>query len=75
MEDDELQQKTLLRPREAAAHFDVPLRTIYVWYQMGKIEGINMNGAGRSGYSARLSGTCWSPGNGRKGKPERIFLP
>jgi excisionase family DNA binding protein len=44
MKDDELQQRTLLKPSEAAACFDVPLRTIYVWYQMGKIEGIKVNG-------------------------------
>jgi excisionase family DNA binding protein len=44
MENDELQQRTLLRPKEAAARFDVPLRTIYTWYQLGKVQGINMNG-------------------------------
>jgi excisionase family DNA binding protein len=44
MEDDVLQRKTLLKPREVAARLDVPLSTIYVWYQLGKIEGVSVNG-------------------------------
>jgi hypothetical protein len=40
----ELRTQTLMRPSEAAAHFDVPLRTIYFWYRVGKIDGINVNG-------------------------------
>ena len=38
------QPKTLLKPTEAAVHFNVPLATIYIWYQLGKIDGINVNG-------------------------------
>ena len=37
-------QKTLLKPREASAHFDIPLSTIYFWYRMGNIDGIKVNG-------------------------------
>jgi hypothetical protein len=44
MKPDKLQGKTLLRPGEAAVRFNVPLATIYVWYQLGKIDGINVNG-------------------------------
>ena len=44
MKDKELQQKTLLRPKEASERFSVPLSTIYLWFQLGKIDGVNVNG-------------------------------
>lgn len=43
-ESENIRKKTLLTPNQAAAYFKVPLRTIYVWYQLGKIDGINVNG-------------------------------
>ena len=42
--DSELPVRTLLRPSEASARFNIPLQTIYFWYRMGNIEGINVNG-------------------------------
>jgi hypothetical protein len=36
--------KTLLKPSEASAHFNIPLSTIYFWYQVGNIDGINVSG-------------------------------
>ena len=44
MEDDELPQRTLLKASEVAARLDMPLSTIYVWYHLGKIEGVSVNG-------------------------------
>jgi hypothetical protein len=44
MEGSECGQKTLLKPSEAAARFQVPVGTIYTWYALGKIDGINLNG-------------------------------
>ncbi len=37
-------QKTLLKPSEASAYFNIPLSTIYYWYQIGNIDGIKVNG-------------------------------
>ena len=36
--------KTFLKPSEASAHFNIPLPTIYFWYQMGNIDGVNVSG-------------------------------
>ncbi len=36
--------KTLIKATEAADRFNVPLSTIYTWHQMGKIEGVKLNG-------------------------------
>ena len=44
MEDNQRNLKTLLRPREVSAYFAVPLTTVYTWYQLAKIDGINVNG-------------------------------
>ncbi len=40
----ELPTRSLLRPSEASVRFNVPLSTIYFWYRMGNIVGINVNG-------------------------------
>lgn len=37
-------RKTLLKPSEASAHFNIPLPTIYFWYRMGNIDGVKVNG-------------------------------
>jgi hypothetical protein len=39
----ELPARTLLRPSEASARFNIPLSTIYLWYQMGNIDGVKVN--------------------------------
>ncbi len=44
MEGDRSHRKTLLKPAEAAARLGVPLRTVYIWCELGVIEGINING-------------------------------
>ena len=44
MEDDNGHHKTLIKAADAANRFNVPLSTIYTWHQMGKIEGIKLNG-------------------------------
>ena len=37
-------KRTLLKPDEASARFNVSLRTIYFWYRIGNIKGTNVNG-------------------------------
>ena len=37
-------QKTLLTPREASQRLSVSVATVYWWYAMGKIDGINISG-------------------------------
>jgi len=37
-------QKTLLTPREASQRLSVSVATIYWWYAMGKIDGVNISG-------------------------------
>ena len=44
METNDSQYGTFLTPREASVRFRVPIRTIYTGYQLGKIDGINVNG-------------------------------
>lgn len=44
MEDRYTHDKTLIKATEAADRFNVPLSTIYTWHQMGKIEGVKLNG-------------------------------
>ncbi len=44
MEEDKPDNKTLIKPAEAAARFHVPVGTIYTWHQLGKIDGIKLNG-------------------------------
>jgi excisionase family DNA binding protein len=39
-----MMQKTLLTPIEASQWLSVSVRTIYWWYAMGKIDGINITG-------------------------------
>jgi predicted site-specific integrase-resolvase len=36
--------KTLLTAREVSRRFGIPIRTVYTWYQLGKITGINVTG-------------------------------
>lgn len=36
-------EKTLIKPSEASAGFNIPLPTIYFWYRMGSIKGIKVN--------------------------------
>jgi excisionase family DNA binding protein len=40
----EVTQKSLLTPREASKKLSVSVATIYWWYAMGKIEGVNISG-------------------------------
>jgi len=40
----ELPVRSLLKPSEVAARLNIPLSTIYFWYRMGNISGINVNG-------------------------------
>ena len=44
MEYSKTYDKTLIKATEAADRFNVPLSTIYTWHQMGKIEGVKLNG-------------------------------
>ncbi len=37
-------EKSLLPVREVSQRFCIPVRTIYTWYQLGKIMGVNLNG-------------------------------
>jgi hypothetical protein len=55
MEDDTSHMKTLLKPAEAAALLGVPLRTVYLWCELGLIEGININGKSLRIFSRSLS--------------------
>ncbi len=55
MEDDDSHIKTLLKPASAAALLGVPLRTIYLWCELGLIEGININGKSLRIFSQSLS--------------------
>ena len=50
----ELPARTLLKPSEASAYFNVPLPTIYFWYRMGDIDGVKMNGKCLRIFSASL---------------------
>jgi excisionase family DNA binding protein len=70
MRDEELQKRTLLRPREASALFGVPLATIYIWYHLGKIDGVNVNGRSLRIFSKSLQELLKSRTR-KKGKPER----
>jgi predicted site-specific integrase-resolvase len=36
--------KTLLTAREVSRRFGISIRTVYTWYQLGKITGINVTG-------------------------------
>lgn len=36
--------KTLLTAREVSRRFGISIRTVYTWYQLGKITGINLSG-------------------------------
>jgi transposase len=36
--------KTLLTAREVSRRFGISIRTVYTWYQLGKITGINLTG-------------------------------
>jgi len=47
--------KTLIKATEAADRFNVPLSTIYTWHQMGKIEGVKLNGKSLRIFSESLS--------------------
>ena len=55
MEDDKSHMKTLLKPAEAAALLGVSLRTVYLWCELGLIEGININGKSLRIFSQSLS--------------------
>jgi len=44
MENDKRSDKTFIKATEAADRCNVPLSTIYTWHQMGKIDGIKLNG-------------------------------
>jgi hypothetical protein len=50
----ELSARTLLKPSEASAHFNVPLPTIYFWYRMGNIDGAKVHGRCLRIFSASL---------------------
>jgi excisionase family DNA binding protein len=55
MEDDKSHMKTLLKPAEVAALLGVSLRTVYLWCELGLIEGININGKSLRIFSQSLS--------------------
>ena len=42
--------RTLLTPREVAFLFNVSPQTVYLWYGMGKIEGVKIGPVAPSGY-------------------------
>lgn len=46
--------QTLLKPSEASVRFNIPLPTIYFWYRVGTIDGVNVNGRCLRIYSASL---------------------
>jgi len=64
MEDRSGYDKTLIKATEAANRFNVPLSTIYTWHQMGKIEGVKLNGKSLRIFSQSLS-TFIKSRNGR----------
>ena len=63
-------EKTLIKATEAADRFNVPLSTIYTWHQMGKIEGVKLNGKSLRIFSASLL-TFLKSRNGRTSERER----
>ena len=71
MEDRHGYDKTLIKATEAADRCNVPLSTIYTWHQMGKIEGVKLNGKSLRIFSESLF-TFLKSRNGRmKGKESR----
>ena len=38
----ELPERTLLKPSEVASFFNVSPKTVYLWHDMGRIEGIKI---------------------------------
>ena len=79
MGDPDRSEKTLLTPNEASLRFNVPLRTIYTWYRIGNIKGVNVNGKCLRIFSTSIQEFLRSKGGvrrkgsaGRRGKPGRV---
>ena len=72
MEDRKACDKTLIKATEAADRFNVPLSTIYTWHQMGKIDGVKLNGKSLRIFSESLSAFLKSRnGRMREKEPEK----
>jgi excisionase family DNA binding protein len=68
MQTRDVRQKTLLKPREASEHFNVPLRNIYDWYGSGRIEGVKVTGRCLRIYKDSLQALlCAQPGKAGEG--------
>ncbi len=37
-------RRTLLKPKEASARFNIPVHTIYFWCEIGSVESIKVTG-------------------------------
>lgn len=74
MEGSEVDQKTLLRPSEASVRFQVPVKTIYIWYALGKIDGVTLNGRTLRIFSRSLRNLLNSRSH-RKGMKRRAQPP
>jgi excisionase family DNA binding protein len=51
-------QKTLLTPREASQRLSVSVATVYWWYAMGKIDGVNISGGTLRLFASSLRDFC-----------------
>jgi len=71
MEDRYAYEKTLIKAAEAADRFNVPVSTIYTWHQMGKIEGVKLNGKSLRIFSESLFTFLKSRSGRMKGKEPR----
>ncbi len=75
MEGDKSHARTLLKPAEAAARLGVPLRTVYLWCELGVIDGININGKSLRIFSASVSKQLeMQPHNGGKGGMDGLSM-
>ncbi len=63
--------KTLIKASEASMQYNVPLRTIYTWFDQGKIEGVNVNGKSLRIFSASLLDRLPTRRNSKKRVTER----
>ena len=55
-----IQVKSLLKPSEAAVLFQVPVGTIYTWYQLGQIDCIKIGAGCLRVYTKSISEFLWS---------------
>ncbi len=40
---DQILKKTLMKPREAALYLRISVNTLYMWLEVGKIEGVKVS--------------------------------